>query len=101
MVFTKLSLQCLLSKVVSVLQCGTTGKNPTQSSKNQMKKKKSGPPALVSLCLLLCEAGLSFIGQTLLPACGLEKGTEVLQYGDGARIHMESDNSHLKTRTST
>lgn len=98
MVFTKLSLQCLLSKVMSALQCGTTGKKPTESPENE--KKKSGAPALVALCLLLCEAGLGFVCQTLLPACGLEKGTEILQYGDDARISMESDNSHLKTRAS-
>lgn len=30
------------------------------------------------------------------PACGLEKGTEILQYGDDPRIRMEPGSSHLK-----
>lgn len=51
---------------------------------------------LADLCSLSCGAGLGFICQTLLSACDLEKGTEILQYGDDARIIMECDKSHLK-----
>lgn len=88
MVFTKLWKQCFPCKVMSALQCETTGKNLAQCLKN--KKRKS------STSLFIVMWGWKSIYLCDTPACGLEKGPEILQYGEDLRIRMEPGNSQLK-----